>query len=240
MGALDYAATRRELLALLRDQAASLRQTVAAAVVWNRNAVRVAEAQLAARLLDNARLLAELDRRGALTDSFLDATLREHDLFRVSVLAADGSFEGGGAAEGRARRGAGRGRGFGGRGGFGLGSGHRGRPGGPGAYGGLVDRLLAGGEQEVSTDVHASRWGNEARLAAGVRRAGGGAIVLNADATAVARLTGRSSLDALLADVVRNAGDVAYVVLPSASVIDSTSAGSPTSPRSTRSSTTGS
>ena len=63
VGWFDYAATRRDLLQLLREQAVTLRHTIAAAARANQTAGAQAEAQIQERLLDNARLLAELDRQ---------------------------------------------------------------------------------------------------------------------------------------------------------------------------------
>jgi signal transduction histidine kinase len=185
---LGSRATRHELMTLLREQAASLRQTVAAAARSNQQAAREVQAQLAARLLDNARLLAELDRRGGLDPAALEEIARRHGLFRVAVYAADGSPEL--AAAGPARPG----RGHGGRG-----------------PGNLLPRLIDAGEAEATTELHSSRWGG-ARMAAGVRRHGGGAIVLNIDATAAAALERQLSLDTLLADIARSTPGVAYVV----------------------------
>jgi signal transduction histidine kinase len=186
---LDWRATRQELLALLRDQASSLRQTVAAAARSNRQAATQVEAQIAGRLLDNARFLAELDRRGLLDRRLLDEIVRRHGLFRVTLYEADGSIELTAGAGGHGR-GPGAGRG------------------GPGV---LIQGLITGGEEEATTDVHRSRWG-EPRVAAGVRRARGGAIVLNVDATAAAALERQLSLDALLGDIAAGAPEVAYVV----------------------------
>ena len=193
----DLVATRRELLSLLRDQASSVRGTVAAAARSNREAARLVEGQLQARLLDNARLLRELDARGGLGDARLDAVTKQHGLFRVSIFGADGElvFRSGGPA----------GRGPGGRGG-GLGPGA-----GPGAGpAGLLPRLL-GGEDEIVTGLHTPRSGEGARLAAGVRRQNGGALILNVDAADEAALLRQGTLDALLADVVASAPDVSFV-----------------------------
>ena len=205
---LDFSATRRELLALLADQAASLRQVVAAAARSNREAARLSEAQITARLLDNARLLGELDRQGTLDQDLLDRIVEQNRLFRVSVYAPDGSIESASATEGRPRR----------PGGFGPGAGagfrrggEAGPRGGPGM--GLAERLLSGQEAEASTEVHTSRGHGGSRLSAGVRRARGGAIVLNVDASSIASLQRQASLDLLLADMTRSAHDLAYVVL---------------------------
>ena len=67
VGWYDYTSTRNELLTLLVDQAASMRQAVAAAASLGEAAATQTQAALAARLLDNARLLRLLDARGGLT-----------------------------------------------------------------------------------------------------------------------------------------------------------------------------
>jgi signal transduction histidine kinase len=210
----DHAATRTELLSLLRDHAGSLRQTVAAAARSNRAAGQQAEAQLAARLLDAARLLGELDRRGGLSAALIEESASRQNLFRASVFSATGALEIGAGPGGPRGRGPGAGGGGGGPGaglGRGPGGGLGGGPGGgPGA--GLLPRLLSGAEQEAVSDVHAARGRGGARLAAGVRRARGGAIVLTADATAVSELLRQTSLDALFDDIVKSAPDLAYVV----------------------------
>ena len=231
----DYAATRRELLGLLTAQAASLRQIVAAAARSNVEAGKLAEGQLASRLLENARYLAELDRHGVLGEALLDEIVARHALFRVSVFGRDGRLEraagpeGGGPPAGREawlerQEGGppGRGRGPEGRGAHAEGSGRGprgpglGRGGGGGGGGQVLQRILEGGEAEAATDVHASRGRGGSRLAAGVRRAAGGAIIVTVDAQEVAAMMRQASLDALLEDIVRSAPDVVYVVFEQA------------------------
>ncbi len=173
---------------LLRDQATSLQQTVAAAARSNFEAERQAEAELASRMLENARMVGALDRRGLLDESLLDEIVQRHGFFRASVFDPDGNLVFGTASRGRPRRGR-----------------------GPAFGGNLLDQLLSGEEIEAATDIHASRWG-EVRLAAGVRRAEGGAIILNVDATAVENLRRQASLDALLADITESAREVAFII----------------------------
>jgi signal transduction histidine kinase len=189
VGWLDYRATRSELVELLRQQAVSLQHTIAAAARSNDAAGAQAEAQVNERLLDNARLMAELDRRGGLTQAFLDDVAKRNQLFRVAVFAPDGSRVSSNANQG-----------------FGFGYGGRGNPGQ-----GFIQGILSGEQQEVVGQMHASRWGGGARVAAGVRRSGGGAIMLNADASAIEALQRQTSLDSLLGDIVRNTGQLAYL-----------------------------
>ncbi|MEI6246321.1 MAG: hypothetical protein WCQ64_14905, partial [Acidobacteriota bacterium] len=93
VGWFDYVSTRGELLTLLVDQAASLRQAVAAAARAGEAANAQIQATLTARLLDNARLLNTLDTRGGLSQTVLDEVARANSLFRVTVFSATGARE---------------------------------------------------------------------------------------------------------------------------------------------------
>ena len=228
---LDYSATRRELVGLLRDHALALRETVAAAARSNRAAGALAEVQIAERLRDQARALAHLDGDRRLTREALDEVVRGNPLFRVSVFEADGTRDpldappSAGSPNTRPRGpgggGPGRGMGSGWRGGRGEdpgggdppGGGGPGRgPGGGGEHraGGVVWQILDGTEDEIVTGLHSSRGGWGERIAAGVKRPGGGAIVVNADATAVAELRQPASLEALLEEITSASPEIAY------------------------------
>jgi len=189
VGWFDYTATRADVLALLRAQARSLGETVAAAARSNDAAGAQAEAAIAERLLDNARLLAELERHAPLTQARLDEITARNRLFRVMLVAADGSRERMSGGPGSPPPG----RGFG--------------------AGALVERLTTGAETEVVTGLHSPRRGGGARIAAGVRRPAGGAILLSVDAPEVAALERQASLEHLFADMTRRANELAYVVL---------------------------
>ena len=193
VGWFDYAATRSELLQLLREQAQSLRQTIAAAARSNQAAGAQAERQVSERLLDNARLLAEIDRHQALDQKVLDQMAARNRLFRVAVIAPDGELE----------------RSSGGLGyGFGFGGGGRGFP-----AASLLQRVLSGTEPELVGQLHSPRWGGAARMAAAIRRTKGGAILLNADATEVEALQKQVSLDSLVRDIAGSTAQLAYVSL---------------------------
>ena len=205
IGWFDYASTRSELLTLLVDQAASLRQAVAAAARAGEAANAQIQATLAARLLDNARLINALDARGGLSQTVLDDVARANRLFRVTVFASTGAREltsGSGLGSGAGR-------------GFGPGPGGRGGSGGGGraGIGALTDRLLNGTEREAVSDLHGARWDQGWRLSAGVRRVRGGAIVLNVDASAVAELARQASVEYLLEQIATKSAEIAYVVL---------------------------
>ena len=195
---LDYRATRAELVGLLREQALAVRETVKAAARSNRAAAALSAAQLGQRLLDSARALAALDRDGRLTAAAIDEVRRRDPLLRVGVFAADGRREDAEAPADAAHDAR--------RPGRGLGRGLRGG-------GQVVRRILEEGQDEVVSDVHSPWWGGSERLAAGVRRKGGGAIVVTVDADEVARLQQPASLEALLAEVTAGSGEIAYTVL---------------------------
>jgi signal transduction histidine kinase len=206
---LDYRATRGELVGLLREQALAVRETVKAAARSNRAAAALSEAQLGQRLLESARALAALDRDRRLTPAAIDQARSRDPLLRIGVFAADGRREFAELAaegEGELRRGSGSGPGSGPGSGRGFGRGLRGG-------GQVVRRILEEGRDEVVSDVHSPWWGGSERLAAGVRRAGGGAIVVTVDADEVARLQQPASLETLLAEVTAGSSEIAYTVL---------------------------
>lgn len=206
VGWYDNRATRRELLTLTEAHALTLRETIAAAARTNATASTIAEAQIASRVRDNARLLAALDDARPLAASLVDRVAQRNELFRVMVFAPDGTRAFATAPE-TGGRGYGPGPGAGPGVGRGLGQ-------GPGTQG-LVQRVLAG-EPEAVGDVHAGRRDGAGRLAAAVRRANGGAILVNADASAVLALQAQASLDTLLLEIVTHAADVVYVSVETA------------------------
>jgi signal transduction histidine kinase len=191
VGWFDYTATRRDLLQLLREQAVTLRHTIAAAARANQAAGAQAEAQIQERLLDNARLLAELDRQHHLDAGFLDSIATRNRLFRVAVFAKDGTREYSSGGEGA-----------------GFGAGGRGFP-----AAALQQRLMTGSETEAVGELHSPRWGGGARMAAGIRRSNGGVILLNADAGEIEALQRQTSLESLVQDMVASTGQLAYVTL---------------------------
>jgi signal transduction histidine kinase len=74
----------------------------------------------------------------------------------------------------------------------------------------VASQILEEGTEEVVTGLHASPWGGGERIAAGVKRPGGGAIVVNVDATAVAELRQPASLEALLEEITNASPEIAY------------------------------
>lgn len=81
----------------------------------------------------------------------------------------------------------------------------------------LLDDLLVGRRTETVTAVHPARDPGAVavpvpgRLAAGARRANGGAILIDVDATDLLALRRQSSLDRLLEEIASTTDAVAYV-----------------------------
>ena len=176
---------------LLRAQAVTLRHTIAAAARANQAAGAQAEAQIQERLLDNARLLAELDRQRRLDPIFLNNIATRNRLFRVAVFDRRGTREYSSGGEGA-----------------GFGAGGRGFP-----AAGLLQQLMTGSATEAVGELHSPRWGGGARIAAGIRRSNGGVILLNADAGEIEALQRQMSLESLVQDMVASTGQLAYVTL---------------------------
>ena len=192
VGWFDYTSTRGELLTLLVDQAASLRQAIAAATSAGEATSAQAQAALTERLLNNARLLSALDARTGLSQAVLNDVARTNRLFHVTVFSASGQPELTSGAN-DPQPGA--------------------RPGGGPGISALADRLIGGVEPEAVSDLHGSRRDQSWRLSAGVRRTRGGAIVLAVDASEVAELSRLASIDYLLEDIAARAPEIAFVVL---------------------------
>jgi signal transduction histidine kinase len=75
----------------------------------------------------------------------------------------------------------------------------------------VLRQLLQEGKSEVVTGAHASRWGGD-RVAAGVKRPRGGAIVVTVDAAEIAALEKPASLESLLAEITAGSPEIAYTV----------------------------
>jgi signal transduction histidine kinase len=191
VGGFDYTATRRDLLQLIREQAVTLRQTIAAAARANEAAGSQAERQINERLLDNVRLLAELDRYHGLTPQYLSLVASTNRLFRVAVFGPGGTREYASGGEG-----------------MGFGAANRGFPAAD-----LLQRLFSGNNTEAVGELHSPRWGGRARVAAGIRRSNGGAILINADAGEIEALQRQTSLDRLVTDMVEASGQIAYIAI---------------------------
>jgi signal transduction histidine kinase len=202
LGWFDYRAVTGELRTVVAAQAEALHGTVAAAARAQHAAAEQAEASLLARLLEAARLLRELDRAGQLSQDVAAVLSVRNTSFRITVFSADGEREL--EAGDRPGRGAGQRRG--------LGEGRGQGAGPPAGAARVAQRLIAGEADEIASPPHTARDGHQ-RVAAGVRRPRGGAIVLTASSEAARELDDVYSLSALLAEIARATPALAYIVI---------------------------
>lgn len=207
----DDRETRGELVGLLREQAHALRESVAAAARSNHAASAFAATQLGNRLLDQARALSALDEKRQLSQAVVASVTARDPLLRVAVFGTDGRREDEGAsAEPESER-PGRGPRAGWARGAGGGLGRRWGGGGGSGGGAVIRQILQEGKDEVVTGPHASRAGGE-RVAAGVKRPRGGAILVTVDATEIAALEKPASLESLLTEITSGSPAIAYTV----------------------------
>ena len=193
----ELRAARQVIADAMEEGAGTLVEAIARA---GENAIR-ADAQLeagtAARLLGYARLLRELDRGGQLSDTLLARLAEETGLYRINV------FDGGGhRVMSSAPHDAG------------AGKGNRG-PADPGSAHGSpteIVELLAGQVDESVIGFREGRFHEAQRFAAAVRRPGGGAIVVNVDATEMLAFRQRSGIGRLMQEIGAK-DDIAYLVL---------------------------
>ncbi len=152
---IEIRQTRQEFSTLLQDQAVSLLSLARKGLTDAANALDFIESSLAERLLDNARLLEEMDRRGLLTSTTLTELADRNSLFRVQVFDRNGRM-----VMVNTRSGGGR---------------------GPGPRFQLQP-LLEGEEDELILGFRQGRFGSGQRFAVAKRRRRGGVITVNADA----------------------------------------------------------
>jgi signal transduction histidine kinase len=202
IGWTDYQAVSRDLRAAVRAQATALAGTIAAAARVQHEGADQAARSLGERLLETARLVRGLDAKGALTPETVSTVIEDQPGLRILVFDRDGRRT---SVGGDAPPGPGTGRGFG----------RGGAPWSPGAGPGMsrvAEQLIAGGEDEIIAAAPMGREGHE-RVAAGVRRAGGGAIVVNAANRAAEQIEEAYSFDRLLAQLSSATPSLAYVAI---------------------------
>ncbi len=190
---LDYWGSRRELSHILQEQSLAL---ITALEKGSQNAIasyNLVEEIVAERLLDNARLLEELDFAGQLTKPLLQKVAEENDIFRINVFDAEGnkvlaSFEG-----------------------FGWGATR-------GASNDLLQIIQDENADERIQGFHSSRFGGGQRFAVAKKRRNGGVIVLNVDSADMFEFRRSIGLGNLIRQIGENDG-VEYIVIQDTSNI---------------------
>ena len=183
----ELRAAREVMAGAMAEGSALLVQTIARA---GEHAIR-ADAQLesltAQRLLGQARLLRELDRGGLLADTTLVRLAEETGLYRIHVLDSRGTRV---LSNAPLEHG----------------------PGGPSPHRDEIGELLAGRADEVVLGFRAGRFHGGQRFAAAVRRAGGGAIVVNVDAAQMLAFRRQAGIGRLAQEIGAKE-DIVYLVL---------------------------
>jgi signal transduction histidine kinase len=146
------------------------------------------ESLMTERLLDNARLLRDLEATRTLSDTMLSRIGRENRLFRINVFNPDGRRIASNLPEG-------------------YGTGHS-----PHAPQGVLEPVLSGAVSEMVIGLRKARYEAGSRLAAAAGRLGGGAIVVNVDAADMLDFRRSAGVGRLVQEIGGNPG-VAYVVL---------------------------
>lgn len=189
--AYELRESRRIILASMEQGAISLLEAMARA---GENALRAdaeIEALTAERLLDNARLIRDMESKQVLSEVLLSDIARQNGLFRINVFDADGQRIV--SSESRGRR-----------------AGHR-----MDAEGAELSPLLRGEADELLIGFKTARFATGFRFAAAVRRPTGGAIVVVMDAGRMAALRRAAGIERLLQEVGENPG-IVYVLIQDA------------------------
>lgn len=177
--------TRNQIRTLFHEEAREMASALAMGERAMARTMNRLRGELADRLLTAGHWLRDIDSRSPLTRADLLAVAEASRIFNAVVFAADGSREfglrGGGPPWGGAgRRGPGGGRG----GGF---------------HAQEVLDFLESGDRHRVEGLHSSGGSGDTRFSVMVRRAGGGAIMINIDAQEQEQLLGRYGPGALLA-----------------------------------------
>ncbi len=196
---LDYWGSRRELSHVLRDQSQAL---ITALEKGSQNAIAsydLVQELVAQRLLNNARLLEEMDFAGTLDEAFLRKLAERNDIFRINVFDDQGrkimaSFHG-----------------------YGWGAGRD-------APDDLMQFLENKDRDEWVIGFKSSRFGDNQRFAVAKKRRKGGLILLNVDSQDMLNFRKSIGLGKLVRDIAETKG-VAYIALSDSSRIIVASAG---------------
>jgi PAS domain S-box-containing protein len=183
---VDIISARRELIHILQEESKAL---ITALEEGSRNSLvsyALAEELVAERLLNNARLIEELDYLGALSDEKLYALSEQNRIFRINIYNEEGkriksshahlhNIQSQASPE-------------------------------------LMHAIRIEGNDELIMGLHSSRFGLGQRFAVAKRRRLGGVIVLNIDAQQMLDFRKTIGLGKLIQNIGKNPG-IEYIVL---------------------------
>jgi signal transduction histidine kinase len=208
----DVRSSQRSTERLMTAYAQSLTAIMAEAETHGRETYDRWESELSMRLLDNARWIAALDTLDTDMRPTIQRLATAHGLHRVHLFNEQGRQEMWIAAgapvdstrHNQIKSGPGRGMGTGGR--------WKGKDGESGNR--PVDPLLSGERESIVIGFREGRYEVGLRFAAGVRRSGGGAIIVNAEAESLAVSLSRIEPAHLLQSLAKTPG-IRYVAIQS-------------------------
>lgn len=189
---LDIFGARRELSHVLTQQAEALIAAIDAGSNKAVESYNLVEALTAERMLSAARLLEEMDYRGALEESFLAQTAERNNIFRINIFAANGdkvmsSFRGGPKTQTTAPA-------------------------------DLMTAINKKGNDELVMGFRRAQFNRGQRFAVAKRRRKGGVIILNIDADDMLEFRKSIGLGKLLQDIAATEG-IRYIVIQDSSRI---------------------
>ncbi|MBD3383883.1 PAS domain S-box protein [candidate division KSB1 bacterium] len=183
---VDIISARRELVHILQEESKAL---ITALEEGSRNSLvsyALTEELVAERLLNNARLIEELDYLGALSDEKLYALSEQNRIFRINIYNEKGKRIKSSHAHLHNSQ--------------------------PQASPELMHAIRIEGNDELIMGLHSSRFGPGQRFAVAKRRRLGGVIVLNIDAQQMLDFRKTVGLGKLIQNIGKNPG-IEYIVL---------------------------
>lgn len=190
---LELRQSRTELLGVMRQQAIALAEAVERSSANIVVATEYLEETLSERLLNNAYYIARLDSAGTLTDADLRTFARENGIYRINIFNARTqkvltSLE--------------------------PEEGHESLPENPQNPRNMLRPIMNGSQRTLVMGLKQARYGDGQRFAVAIRRTrpGGGAIVLNLDASELLEFRRQAGIGRLISDLGDNRG-IDYVVL---------------------------
>ena len=186
LGYIDYRGTENDLQHLLRNNVATLTESLVQATHLSLDSFDILRREIAGRLLATARLIQHLEASGDLAETGLPALARQHGVLHVHLFDLQGrrimsSAPGSGAGLGR----------------------------NPGQ---TLAPIIEGKAAEMVIGLKDSRFGGGQRFAVAVSRQAGGAIVVTASADDLANRLESVQLGKVLAGLADNI-PIAYVIV---------------------------
>ena len=185
---IELGQIKKEILHIMSDEATSLIESIAVSSENATLAYSVLEDQVTERLLNNAKMIAQLDSLSSLSKNILVKTANENHLYRINLFDDNGNKILGSHDSVHTD----------------LPELHQPKQ--------FIQPILDGREKEIVIGFKESRHGIGKRYAVAVRRSKGGAVVVNIDAQEMLRLRKEIGVGRLINDIAEKE-DIQYVVI---------------------------